>query len=62
MLTNKYFATVNVEDVLKTSGEYLLFMDDRFGDILEEIRVKKTVSEELEGRIKAAADEFVKSL
>ena len=62
MLMSKYFVNVNVENVLKTSNEFLLFIDDRHRDISDEIRDKKTVSSELETRIKSACEEFVKSI
>ena len=62
MLTNKYFSGVNVENVLKTSDEFLLFMEDRHNDIGKEIRETKKVSGELEERMREACDEFVKSL
>ena len=62
MLTNKYFSGVNVENVLKTSDEFILFMEDRYNDIGKEIHETKKVSGELEGRMREACDEFVKSL
>jgi len=62
MLTNRYFTGVNVEHVLKTAGEFLLFIDDRYRDVADEIKAKKSVSSELETRIKSACDEFVKDL
>jgi len=62
MLTNRYFSAVNVEHVLKTANEFLLFIDDSYKDISDEIREKKVVSSELEIRIKAACDEFVKNI
>ena len=62
MLTNKYFSAVNVENVLKTSDEFLLYINDRHMDIVDEIHETKKVSQELESRIKDACEEFVKSL
>jgi len=62
MLNYKYFSSVNVEHVLKRAGEFLTFIDDRHKDIADEIRESKKVSAELEERIKAAGDEFIKSL
>ena len=62
MLTYKYFSNVNVEDVLKTAGDFLLFIDDKYKEIADEIREKKVVSADLEDRIKAACDEFVKNI
>jgi len=62
MLNYKYFAGVNVEHVLKTASEFLLFIDDRYRDIADEIREKKVVSAGLEERIKNACDEFIKGV
>ena len=62
MLNNKFFSGVNVEHVLKTASEFLLFIDDRYKDIPDEIREKKVVSANLEERIKTACEEFVKGI
>ena len=62
MLNYKYFSGVNVENVLKTSNEFLLFIDDCHPDVAAEIKDKKKVSPELEDRIKAACEEFVKGI
>jgi len=62
MLTYKYFSEVNVEDVLSRASEFLLYIDDKFKDIADEIRDKKVVSPELEARIISACDEFVKGI
>ena len=62
MLMNKYFSAVNVEHVLKTASDFLLFIDDRYNDIAEEIRVEKKVSDILEEKIRNACDEFVKGV
>jgi len=62
MLTYRYFSSINVEDVLKTSNEFLLFINESYLDILDEIREKKVISAELEERIKSACDEFMKGI
>jgi F-type H+-transporting ATPase subunit alpha len=62
MLTRRYFSSVRVEDVMKTADDYLRFMGEYHKDIADEIREKKEVSNELEGKIKASAEEFVKRL
>ncbi|MCL2152256.1 MAG: F0F1 ATP synthase subunit alpha [Oscillospiraceae bacterium] len=62
MLTYRYFSEIEVGSVLKTAAEFLLFIGDRHRDIQDEIREKKTVSAELEKRIKEACGEFVSSL
>ena len=59
MLTKRYFGSVNVENVLKTADEFLLFIDDRHMDIVDEIRGTKKVSPELEDRIIEACEEFM---
>ena len=62
MLNLKHFSAVNVESVLKTSNEFLLFIDDRYSDIATEIREQRKVSPALEERIKTACEEFVKGI
>jgi len=59
MLTNKYFSTVNVENVQKTSNDFLEFIHDRYFEIADEIRSTKKVSDELTEKLKAAADDFM---
>jgi len=59
---NRYFSGVNVENVSKTASDFLLFIDDRYKDIADEIRDEKKVSPELEERIRTACDEFVKGI
>ena len=60
LLTNKYFANINVENVQKTSREFLDFVYDRYYEIPQEIRETKQVSAELAEKMKAAADDFMK--
>jgi len=60
MLTNKHFANINVELVQKTAHEFLNFMNDRYYDVIVEIREKKEISDELGEKIKTAAEEFKK--
>jgi F-type H+-transporting ATPase subunit alpha len=62
MLSYRYFSKVNVESVLKTASEFLLYIEEKFRDIINEIREKRVVSAELEERIKEACDEFVQTL
>jgi len=59
MLTNRYFSTVNVEDVQKVSRDFLEFIHDRYFEIGDEIRKTKKVSDELTEKLKAAADDFM---
>jgi len=62
MLTNRYFSSVNVELVQKTARDYLDFIDDRYHEITVELKEKKTISDELDEKIKTAADEFLKTM
>ena len=62
MLTNRYFANVNVELVQNTAHEFLNFVNDRYYDIILEIRAKKDISDELGEKIKTAAEEFKKTI
>lgn len=62
LLTNRYLSKVHVEDVQKTSREFLEYISDRHQDIPDEIRDKKVISDELGEKIKAAADDFFKNL
>ena len=62
MLTRKYFSEVNVERVTMASDDYLRFIKENHQDIADEIRETKVISSELEEKIKASAEEFVKTL
>ncbi|MCL2767707.1 MAG: F0F1 ATP synthase subunit alpha [Synergistaceae bacterium] len=59
-LTNKYFSSVNVEQIRKIESSFLKFIEDNYSDITDEIREKKEISTELEEKIKAAINEFMK--
>ncbi|MDR2572000.1 MAG: F0F1 ATP synthase subunit alpha [Oscillospiraceae bacterium] len=61
LLTNKYFASVKVEQVQAASREFLAFVDERYHDIPTEIRETKVVSDELTGKLITAAEEFIKN-
>ena len=60
MLTNKYFSNVDVDKVQNAARELLEFVSDRYANILDEIRETKVISEELDGVIKTAGEEFFK--
>ena len=62
MLTHKFFSSINVELVQKTAREFLEFVDERYIEIINEIRDTKEVSEELGGKIETAAEDFLKHL
>jgi len=60
LLANKFFSTINVESVQKTSNEMLAFIDDEYSGITDEIRKTHKVSDELAEKIKAAGEEYFK--
>ena len=62
MLMYKYFSGVKVENVTKVANDFLLFIDDRYSAVADEIRDKQKVSAELEAQIKEACEEFVKGI
>ena len=62
LLNNRYLSSINVESVLPAASEFLLFINDRHADIAAEIRDQKRVDAGLEARVKAACEEFAKSI
>jgi F-type H+-transporting ATPase subunit alpha len=60
VLTHKYFAKVNVEEIGRSEREFLTFIEERHMPITDEIREKKEISPALEEKVKAAVDEFFK--
>jgi len=60
VLTNKYLSDVPVGSVRKFQTEFLGFVDEYHGGILEEIREKEVISEALEQTIKDVLAEFKK--
>jgi F-type H+-transporting ATPase subunit alpha len=61
VLTHRYFAAVNVEDMQKTEREFLKYIDERHSDITDEIREKREISDEVEKKIKSAIEAFMKT-
>jgi F-type H+-transporting ATPase subunit alpha len=61
MLTNKYFASVNVENVQKAAHDFLSFVEERHVEIINEIKQTSEVSAALGEKIKAAGEEFMKN-
>jgi F-type H+-transporting ATPase subunit alpha len=59
VLTKKYFSAINVEHMQRAEREFFAFIEDRYGDVLTEIKEKKEVSDALEGRLKVIAEEFL---
>ncbi|MCL2162990.1 MAG: F0F1 ATP synthase subunit alpha [Oscillospiraceae bacterium] len=62
MLTRRYFSGVKVENVQQAASDYLSFIDEHHKNIPDEIREKHMISDELEDKIIAAAEEFEKKL
>jgi F-type H+-transporting ATPase subunit alpha len=62
VLTHKYFSGVNVENTIKTERQFLQFINEKYSDITDEIREKREISAELEVKVKAAIEAFMKSL
>ncbi|MCL2699173.1 MAG: F0F1 ATP synthase subunit alpha [Defluviitaleaceae bacterium] len=60
LLTKKYLSDVYVERVRDFEHDFLKFIEERYGDILTEIRENKKLSDEVEQRIKDAIAEFKK--
>jgi len=59
MLNNKYFASVEVENVQKTAREFLEYIDTNHKDITDEMNRTKEVTEALSEKIKNAAETFM---
>ena len=61
LLTNKYFSGINVEQVQSASREFLNLVEERYQDIPKELRETQVISDELNEKLKVAADEFIKN-
>jgi F-type H+-transporting ATPase subunit alpha len=60
VLTNRYMASVKVEDVKETQDALLSHVRDNHSDILTEIREKKALDDALVERIKTVISDFMK--
>ena len=56
-----YMDTVPVDKIVRAEAEFSQFMDSNHGDILKEIKEKKVLDDDLEKRLGAACDEFIKT-
>ena len=56
--TNEYLESFDVKDVKKFEKELLEYIDVKYPEIFEDIRVEKSLSEDLMGKIRKAAEEF----
>ena len=57
--TNNYFESIEVKDVKRFEKEFLEYVDLKYPQILESIRVTKALNDELIQLIKKAVEEFV---
>jgi len=55
--SNRFFDEIKVEDVTAAELKMIQYFKDHHKDILDEIRTKRELSEEMESRIKAILDE-----
>ncbi len=60
-VTSGYLDTFPVEDAKRFEREFLQYMETRHAEVGEHIRTQGTLPEEVEGKLKAALDEFVKA-
>ncbi|MGM0518650.1 MAG: F0F1 ATP synthase subunit alpha [Campylobacterota bacterium] len=56
--TKGYLSEVAVEDVVKYENELHAFIEQKYSSILESIKSKKKLDDEIEGELKAALEEF----
>ena len=56
--TKGYLSEVTVEDVVKYEKELHAFIEQKYTSILESIKSKKKIDDEIEGELKAALEEF----
>jgi F-type H+-transporting ATPase subunit alpha len=63
-ITNKFLNEVKVEHILECQEEMLEYFESKYSDILEEIRDKKEISNDLDKKIrevlKSFTEDFVK--
>jgi F-type H+-transporting ATPase subunit alpha len=60
-LTHRYFKAVNIENVQRTERDFLAFITEQNAPLAAEVKAKGAISAELEEKIKAAAESFVKN-
>jgi F-type H+-transporting ATPase subunit alpha len=59
-VTNKFLMTIPVEEVKEYEHEFMKFMEERHNDILESVKVKKEITEDIEKELVHALYEFRK--
>ncbi|MCQ2499115.1 MAG: F0F1 ATP synthase subunit alpha [Lachnospiraceae bacterium] len=60
-VTNKYLLNVPVEDITRFEKEFFEFLDTKYPEVPDSIATKKVMSEETEGTLRKALDEFIGS-
>ncbi len=56
--TNKYLLDVPVEDITRFETEFFEFLDTKYPEIPSSIASEKVISDETEGKLKKAIEEF----
>ncbi|MFP4048661.1 MAG: F0F1 ATP synthase subunit alpha [Desulfovermiculus sp.] len=59
--TKGFMDTIAVDDIKRFEAEYLEFLRASKGEVLSEIKEKKALDDDLEGKLQAAVEEFKKS-
>ena len=59
--TKGFMDTIAVDDIKRFESEYLEFLRASKGEVLSEIKEKKALDDDLEGKLQAAVEEFKKS-
>jgi F-type H+-transporting ATPase subunit alpha len=57
--TNDFLESIPVEDIKRFEKEFLEFVELKFNDIYESIRVEKEINKDTAEKIKKAVDEFL---
>jgi F-type H+-transporting ATPase subunit alpha len=57
--TNDYMESIAVEDIKRFEKEFLEFVELKYNDIFEKIRVEKVLDEQVTDKIKKAVEEFL---
>ena len=58
VVTNKYLLDVPVEDVIRFETEFFDFLDTKYPEIPNSIASEKSISDEIDGKLKKAVEEF----
>ena len=62
MLTNKYFADVPIDRVRQAEADFLKYLDEKHGAMVAKLRDTGELSSDIEETLKAALNEFLKTL